>query len=144
MRMVLPKKAGRCMGQCCEEFLVLLGGKAVGIAEVREEMERGWGRKDGNWSEQQQEDFRGFVERLVLIDSAPGTAQRYSCGAFDAVERKCRIYQERPGVCRRYGTAEVPCEHPHCQWEDAVRKTPQTSSDKGGRVDREGDGRGEA
>jgi Fe-S-cluster containining protein len=41
----------------------------------------------------------------------------YSCKHFDDEEKVCTIYDNRPSMCRRYGTEKQPCEFKKCTWQ---------------------------
>ncbi|HSY76448.1 MAG TPA: hypothetical protein VK890_06310 [Bacteroidia bacterium] len=41
----------------------------------------------------------------------------YTCKHFDAVNKICTAYEQRPEFCRRHGGSKQPCEYDGCQME---------------------------
>jgi len=107
------------MGHCCQDFALVRGGKRETVSEMRKEL-----TEDPKLAEKN-DGLVWLLDHLVL--AACGDAGHYTCDLFDPVEKKCSRYEERPLVCRRYGTPEVPCTHPDCQWKDASRRRPEVT-----------------
>jgi hypothetical protein len=38
----------------------------------------------------------------------------YRCKRLDPITFRCMDYADRPPICQRYGTQEIPCQHPDC------------------------------
>ena len=122
MKPVLPRTEDRCMGECCERFVLRCGGVWRNLTGawlfVQEAV------AEGAWSDEKVRDFEEFLDRLVPIEGDDGL--HFRCSAFDPVRRECSVYETRSQTCRRYGTQDQPCEHPNCRWKDAVRPLEET------------------
>ncbi len=40
----------------------------------------------------------------------------FTCKNFDVEEQSCLIYEDRPEMCRRFGTEEVECSYEGCTY----------------------------
>lgn len=41
------------------------------------------------------------------------------CAALDPVSMRCSIYEERPGICRKYAMGGPSCRHEQSKWRNA-------------------------
>lgn len=86
-----PQSDVRCEGTCCREFVI----SRLSYSELLQ-------------AETDAEDAR--VKDMVLAFLGPleeGDVHTYTCKNFDG--RNCLIYEDRPRLCRDYGTEKVPC-----------------------------------
>lgn len=99
-----------CLARCCECFRI----KRDDLKALREDPES---VRDGPYiaamlrpiTPQKAQKFHrawGFVG----WKPEPGDSF-FKCKHFDPHTRLCRAYEDRPGMCRDYGTAKAPCKH---------------------------------
>ena len=83
----------RCTGHCCRRFVVSLDQLTDPSADSR----------DGDQ----------IRDMLILIEevNAQFGEWRCTCRHFDG--KGCRVYEERPQMCRSYGR-DHPCEYEGC------------------------------
>lgn len=60
---------------------------------------------------------RFIQDMLIPLALNEDGLQTYSCRHFDIELRSCTIYDQRPGLCRRYPAAGCNCDHPSCSFK---------------------------
>ncbi len=115
-----PTDDTRCLGHCCEEF-VLSGDSLESILGFLRE-----GRGlDGPYIADMVVPIRPLVAGAKLPNGTEVTHEEagdgcigwvFTCRHFDSVSRQCQAYAERPAMCRDYPYRK-PCKYSGCTWQ---------------------------
>jgi len=99
----------RCVGACCYAFYLPFDGYAGLLAAVVAEPNR-------------YTDGAKIVDMVIpRFPRNDETASRFGCRHFDFVTKECKIYDERPDMCRRHGE-EYACDMKDCPIMPAYRE----------------------
>ena len=90
----------KCTGRCCERLF---------YPRTPEELKRDYDERHGY-----DEDIVEIYHMLVLLEEDP-LGGWYTCSNYDTETKLCKIYKDRPKMCRDF-PYDSPC--PHCGWEN--------------------------
>lgn len=111
----------RCTGHCCKAFILPYGPEDLSI--------RITAGLDGSHPMGRVEDGEQIRDMVIFLGTTdqgwPGANPAldgslhhyYTCKHHDAESGDCKIYDQRPGMCRRYPYGE-PCKIPGCTAAD--------------------------
>lgn len=115
----LPKD--RCTGQCCEEFHLPLDLKGIHDTVASHSLISTDSPDYKAWKQ--------IADMVIYLGPRPAPKNpddeqfhNYTCKHFDKEARVCRIYDDRPTMCKRHGTfyscnaagcTLVPAKVPH-------------------------------
>lgn len=86
----------RCTGHCCRRFTMSTSLDAIQARATDQE--------------------GAFIaDMLVQLPDGP---MWFTCRHYDTVAGDCTVYEQRPAMCRRYGTDAQPCDHEGCTKAD--------------------------
>lgn len=141
----------RCTGHCCQMFTIpyspdelwstyrrwLTGGEPITM--------------NGNDPQPIAQDIhliapmvvhQGYLEVALMPSINPGDdqllgkdlgrAHYYSCKHFDAKQKICTIYEQRPAMCRAYPNGKL-CNYKGCTWISQKAKK-ETAKERSGRL----------
>ncbi len=101
----------RCTGHCCREFVLHSGDDKISDTDRKR-----WLAEGGLIPEVQQ-----IMEMVIPVyehvdENGEGFYTTFTCRNFDFENGQCLIYEDRPKMCRRFGTEEVTCNYEGCTY----------------------------
>jgi Fe-S-cluster containining protein len=115
------------MGHCCESFVISNGAGAIKDTAHLERLRADYASGDlpDTADKTHLAEVEFILDMLVLLGhDADGDAQ-FTCRHYNADDRECMVYEDRPGMCREYGVT-TPCTNPKCAWRHAKRQLQLT------------------
>ena len=97
-------KKQRCTGHCCKRFTLPYSPEDIQAqAEAHERGDKSWLDSKGGKHMKFNPDIEQIANMIIYLDRGEkNDLYLYTCGNLDKETGNCKIYEDRPSMCREY------------------------------------------